>query len=401
MAKTARQGKAASKTMRNIQRGYTPDERTRGVYGEGVRLGIERSRLLTESYKMTEGEPMVLRRAKALAHILRNMPVYIEEDQLIVGNYAESPQHLVHFIEQNWRSVQRVIQPGAPGETLADEAERKQFDELCEYWDGRSLRDALSGSMTDDMKKYFKYEGTILWSLLSEGFVPNYEKIFKLGLNGIIEEAREKLEEVKDLVPIDYFEQKNFLNAAIISLEAAIAFAGRLADKAREMAGSETDPDRLKQLQQIAEACDRVPANPAGSLREAMQCFWLIHVITHQIEFIAIGIGARLDVLFNPFYEKDLAEGRITREEALELLKDLWVNFEGGSQMYSPTMSGVYGGGHLLQSMVIGGVDAQGNDVTSQMSYLILEAAEKVRTLQGSICLRYHDGTPKEFMLKA
>jgi len=83
------------------------------------------------------------------------------------------------------------------------------------------------------------------------------------------------------------------------------------------------------------------------------------------------------------------------------MLEDLWINFEGCSQMYSPMISGVYGGGHLLQSMVIGGVDAEGNDVTSEMSYLILEAAESVKTLQGSICLRYHDGTPKEFMLKA
>jgi hypothetical protein len=110
------------------------------------------------------------------------MPVYIEDQQLLVGNYAESPNHLVHFIEQNWRSVQRVIQPGAPGETLTDDAGRREFDELCEYWDGRSLREILSENMNEEMSRYFKYEGTILWSLLSEGHVPNYEKIFKMGL---------------------------------------------------------------------------------------------------------------------------------------------------------------------------------------------------------------------------
>jgi formate C-acetyltransferase len=393
--------KAAGKTMRNIQRGMTPDDRARGIYGENVRLGIVRSRLLTESYEMTEGEPIVIRRAKALEHILLNMPVYIEDRQLIVGNYAESPDHLVHFIEQNWRSVQRVIQPGAPGETLTDDAGRKEFDELCEYWDGRSLREILSLSMNKEMSRYFKYEGTILWSLLSEGHVPNYEKVFEVGLNGIIKQCEGRLAEIEDLVPIDYFEQKDFLNAAITTLKAAIAFSRRFAVKARDLAGKEKDDKRKEQLLEIARACDWVPANPPRTLWEAIQSFWLIHVIIHQVEFITIGIGARLDVLFNPYYIKDRKEGRISREDALNLLEDLWINFEGCSQMYSPMISGVYGGGHLLQSMVIGGVDAEGNDVTNDMSYLILETAESVKTLQGSICLRYHDGTPKDLMLKA
>jgi formate C-acetyltransferase len=393
--------KAADKNMRNIQRGMTPDDRERSIYGEDVRLGIVRSRLITESYKMTEGEPAVLRRAKALEHILRHMPVYIEDQQLIVGNYAESANHLVHFIEQNWRSVQRVIQPGAPGETLTDEAGRKEFDELCEYWDGRSLREILSENMNEEMARYFKYEGTILWSLLSEGHVPNYEKIFEIGLKGIIKQAEERLEEITELVPYDYFEQKDFLNAAIITLNAAVDFSRRFSKKAWELAVSETDKNRKKQLLEIAETCDWTPANPPRTLREAIQCFWMIHVIMHQIEFITIGIGARMDVIFNPFYVKDLEAGRITREKALELLKDLWINFEGCSQMYSPMISGVYGGGHLLQSLVIGGVDAEGKDVTNEMSYLILETAAAVKTLQGSICLRYHDGTPKELMMKA
>ena len=395
------ENKVVTKTLRNIQRGYTPDDQSRGVYGENVRLTIERSRLLTESYKMTEGEPMVIRRAKALEHILLNMTVYIGDQQLIVGNYSESPNHLAYFMEQNWRSVKRLIQRGAPGETLTDDAGREEFRKLCEYWDGRSLRDILGTAFTEEMSKYFKYEGTFLWSLWSEGFVPHYEKLFKVGLNGIIRGAEAKLEEVDALIPIDYLEHKGFLKAAIITLRAAIGFAGRFAEKARKLSRSEKDGERREQLAEIAKACDWVPANPPRTLREVIQFFWFIHVITHQIEFIAIGIGARLDMLFNPYYMKDKKEGKITRGEALELLKDLWANFEGCSQMYTPLISGVYGGGHLLQSMVIGGVDSEGKDVTNDMSYLILEAAESIRTLQGSICLRYHDGTPKDFLLKA
>ncbi len=393
--------KAVSKNMRNIQRGYTPDDKAKGIYGENIRLSLERSRLLTESYKATDGEPEVIRRAKGLSHILDNMAIYIGDNQLIAGNYAESPNHLAHFIEQNWRSVKRLIQPGAPGETLTDEAGRKEFEDLCEYWDGNSLRDRLSGMLNDDLKKYFKYEGTFLWSLWSEGLVPDYEKLFRIGLNGIIEEAEIRLEEIEESIPIDYFEQKDFLNAVIISSKGAIKFGERIAEKARELMQNEKDESRKKQLEKIAAACEWVPANPARTFIDALQFFWIVHLITHQIEFIAVGLGARMDVLFNSFYEKDLKDGIITRDEALELLEDLYINFEGCSQMYTPMISGVYGGGHLLQSLMIGGVDAQGNDVTNEISYLVLEAAESVKTLQGSICLRYHDGTPKELMLKA
>ena len=325
--------KAAGKTMRNIQRGMIPDDRARGIYGENVRLGIVRSRLLTESYKMTEGEPMVIRRAKALEHILLKMPVYIEDRQLIVGNYAESPDHLVHFIEQNWRSVKRVIQPGAPGETLTDDVGREEFDKLCEYWDGRSLREILSRSMNEEMSRYFKYEGTILWSLLSEGHVPNYEKVFKVGLNGIIRQAEDRLAEIEDLVPIDYFEQKDFLNAAIITLKATIEFARRFAAKAWDLAGSENDQKRKKQLLEIAKVCDWVPANPPRTLQEAIQSFWLIHVIIHQIEFITIGIGARLDVLFNPYYIKDKEEEKTTMKELLDAIDNNWEGREDLRQM--------------------------------------------------------------------
>ncbi|MCP4754463.1 MAG: hypothetical protein GY866_26575 [Proteobacteria bacterium] len=402
MGKPAEIGKkAVSKNMRNIQRGYTPDDKAKGIYGENVRLSIERGRLLTESYQATEGEPMVIRRAKALSHILSHMTIYIGDHQLVAGNYAESPNHLAYFMEQNWRSVKRLIQPGAPGETLTDEAGRNEFEALCDYWDGNSLRDLLSDTLSDEMKRYFKYEGTFLWSLWSEGLVPDYEKLFRIGLNGIIKEAEDRLAEIEELIPIDYPEQKGFLNAVILSVKGAIRYGERIAEKARELMREEEDENRKRQLEEIAVACEWVPANPARTFREALQFFWIVHLITHQIEFIAVGIGIRMDVLFNPYYEKDLKEGRATREEALELIKDLYINFEGCSQMYTPMISGVYGGGHLLQSVVIGGVDAEGNDVTNDMSYLVLEAAESVKTLQGSICLRYHEGTPKELMLKA
>lgn len=388
------------KTLRNVQRAYVADEAGRGAYRENVRLGLERQRLITESYKLTEEEPMVIRRAKALEHILRNMTVYIQDWEIIVGNFSESPNHLPYGIEENWRSVLNLVNSEA-GKTLLDDAGKRELKELCDYWKGKAVIDIHLKYFTQDMKQDFKFEGAYLWSLWTEGAIPNYEKLLKIGMNGIIDEALTKLAEIEKTVPPDYIDKKDFLEAVIISLRAAISFAHRYAEKARELIKSETSEERRKELEQIAQTCDWVPANPARTLQEAIQSFYFVHMITRQIEYMGYGIGARFDILMNPYYVKDKAEGRITREEAIELLKLLWIKFEECGRVYSPFLSGIYGGNQIVQALTIGGVDSDGKDVTNEMSYLVLDAAESVRTLQGSINLRYNDSTPKDFILKA
>jgi formate C-acetyltransferase len=156
-----------------------------------------------------------------------------------------------------------------------------------------------------------------------------------------------------------------------------------------------------EELSTIAETCDWVPGHPARTLQEAMQSFYFAHLINRQIEYMAYGIGARFDVLMQPFYVRDIQAGKITRDSALELLKLLWLKFEDCGRVYSPFLSGVYGGSQIVQALTIGGVDVDGNDVTNDMTYLILDAVKAVRTLQGSLNLRYHDDTPQDLVLKA
>ena len=115
------------KTARNIQRGYEKDDASRGAYRDDVRLGLERQRLITESYQSTEGEPMVLRRAKALKHILLNMTIYIRDWEMIVGNFTESPNHLPYTIEENWASVHKLVNSEA-GASLLDDAGRCELE---------------------------------------------------------------------------------------------------------------------------------------------------------------------------------------------------------------------------------------------------------------------------------
>ncbi len=201
-------------------------------------------------------------------------------------------------------------------------------------------------------------------------------------------------------VPPDYVEQKEFLQAVIVALTAVIRFSGRYAEMAREMAAKVADQEARKRLEDIATTCERVPEHPPRSLVEALQSFFFIHVARY-IEYSTLGIGVRFDKLFGPYYERDIREGRISRDEALELLQLLWVKFHELGLVYSPLLSGIYGGVESLQAITLGGVDEDGKDVTNEMTYLVLETAKTMRTLEPSIALRYHAGTPRKLLSQA
>jgi pyruvate-formate lyase len=116
--------KVVSRAIRNIQRGYEDDGSNRGMFRPEIKLDLQRSRLMTESFKSTDGEAMVIRRAKALAHVLNNMGIFIRDYELIVGYQTSDPNGLFHPIDQNWRSVKRLVNSEA-GKTLLTGEEKE------------------------------------------------------------------------------------------------------------------------------------------------------------------------------------------------------------------------------------------------------------------------------------
>jgi pyruvate formate-lyase/glycerol dehydratase family glycyl radical enzyme len=387
------------KAVRNVQRGYAEDDKSRGMFRPEIKLDLQRSRLMTESYKETDGQAMVIRRAKALAHVLNNMGIFIRDWERIVGYQTSHPEELFYPIDMNWRSVKRLVNdPG--GETLLDDAGRNELEELCGYWKGKCMSDRHQEMFTGDLGKYWKYEGTFLWSEWSELGIPDYEALFRQGLNERIRMAEERLKEIDRTIPTDYIDQKEFLQSVVIVLKAVIKFANRYAALARDMASSEKDVGRRKRLEEIARTCEWIPANPPRTFLEAVQFFYFIHLVRY-LEYSTLGIGLRVDYLLGPYYEKDLKEDRITRDEALEVLQLLWVKFLELGLVYSPLVTSIYGGVASLQAITIGGTDKDGRDVTNELTYLVLETANTMRTIEPSIALRVHGGTPDELLSKA
>lgn len=389
----------AIKAVRNVQRGYAEDDKSRGLFRSEIKLDLQRSRLMTESYKQTDGQAMVIRRAKALAHVLDNMDIFIQDWERIVGYQTSTPEGLYHPIDMNWRSVKRLVNSEA-GKTLLDDKGREELDELCDYWKGRCMSDRHQEMFKGDLEKYWKYEGTFLWSQWSELGIPDYEIMFETGLNGRIKMAEDRLEEIDRTVPSDYIDQKEFLQSVIIVLKAVISFANRYAALAKEKAFSEEDPEKKQRFQEIAQICEWIPANPPRTFFEAVQFFYFIHLVRY-LEYSTLGIGLRIDYLLGSYYEKDFEEGRITEDEAIEILNLLWVKFLELGLVYSPLVTSIYGGVASLQAVTLGGIDGEGRDVTNKLTYLVLEAAKQMRTIEPSIALRVHDHTPDELLSKA
>ncbi len=388
----------AVKGFRSIQRGFDPTE-IESPYAPGVRICLDRARLLTQSYKETEGLPIVLRRAMALAKILENVKIYIGNRERIVGNTASTPDALVPYPEYYWRWLDKQIDRSYKG--MLDDADREELHEIYRYWRNISVQGKERDLVPEDVKPYWKFSGPIFWGYYYESGVPNFGKLFEVGLKGLIVEAEIKLNSLGSRVDKEYYEKMNFLKAVIISLKAAVTFAKRFASLAREMADNENDPQRREELENISAICDRVPESPPANFHEALQFIWFITLVSRVYELNMNGYALRLDQLLYPIYKKDREEGRVTREEAQELLEFLWLKFNSRGELVAPLMGSGNVGFHPNVTFTIGGVTPDGEDATNEMSYIILDASKVIRGTQPQIAFRYHDNVPKDLLMSA
>jgi len=240
-----------------------------------------------------------------------------------------------------------------------------------------------------------------------ESTTPDYDKIFQVGLKGILEEVRDRLRRLEKgylaetLTGEAYLSKRINLESMAIALQAVIAWSKRYAVLARSLAERETDPQQKADLEMIAAHCERVPEFPARTLPEALQSYWFVHLVVNFIELPMVGSGIRMDVSFDPYYQDDLHHGRITREQAQEWIEFVFVKFQETGFLHAPIWSGFGGGALGYQTVTIGGVDKDGRDVTNDMSFIILDATQSVRAIVPPLALRWHDGITKRLVNKA
>lgn len=369
-------------------------------------ITAERLLLATEGYKKYAGDAVPIFRAEVFAHVMANIQVHIRADELIVGAMSSATRAALIFPEYqatDWLISEMDHFATRPRDKLyISDEDKAQVLACLEYWRGKSLFDEVGGLLPEDAAYALEHE------LISIGIrrapstetVPNYRKILRVGLEGLIAQCEEKLRttqgENKQLQ-----EKINFWKACIIACRAVIGLANRYADKAQEMAQAEQDPQRRAELLVIAENCRRVPAKPPQSFYQALQAIWFVHLAFHiETPAHACAFG-RFDQITYPYLELDKANGTYDKDLTLERLECFFLKCNELIKIRDRWTATAFAGFPMWAILMVGGQDTQGRDATNEVSYLCLTAGADVQTAQPVLAMRVHKGTPAPLMRQA
>ncbi|MHA2006181.1 MAG: glycyl radical protein [Promethearchaeota archaeon] len=384
------------------------------------KLSIDVLRIETRVMKETEGEPMVTRRSKVFAEVVRCIPISILPDQLIVGSVS-SQLGDVPVSSHNFPSVPGM-RPGGGGQR-SPEKDRDRFA-IHKPRTGFEVKDELRRELKEGIIPYWKGDGNyektaygrnyqkLTPELLNLSLINpenilspptvitganmgvtsghnavDYEKVVNKGFLGIMKEAKERLNRISSNDP-EESKKIPFLKGVIMSMKASAEIGERYAVLAREMAKDENDPNRKTDLLRIASVCERVPANPAATFHEALQSVWFTHVLLHlEATTSASHSAAKVDQYLYPYYEGDIREGRLTKKDAQELIDCFMFKYSE------------HGGGG--SSISVGGFKSDGSDATNELSYMFIEGAMHKRLVWPNLDVLMHSKTPEDLLIKA
>lgn len=365
-----------------------------------------RAKLITESYMETEGEPIITRRAKAFAHILRNIPIIIRDEELIVGSSTLAPRGCQTYPEYSFQwledELDTVETRSADPFYIAEET-KEDLRKVHKYWKGKTTSELATAYMAPEAITAIDHNiftpGNYFYNGVGHVTV-KYEEVLEIGYEGIIAKAQKELDGCK-VGDENYAKKSHFLNAVILSCQAVIEYAQRYAELALEMADRCQDQARKQELLVIARNCSRVPAKGATGFYEACQSFWFVQQLI-QLESSGHSISpGRFDQYMYPYYRKDMDNGNISREYAQELMDCIWVKLNDLNKCRDAASAEGFAGYSLFQNLIAGGQDKDGNDVTNDLSFMSIQASVHVHLPQPSLSVRVWNGTPHEFLIKA
>ena len=377
------------------------------LYAKMPEIEADRAELITESYKATEGLPIVRRRSAAFKHIMENIPIVIRPEELIVGSNSIAPRGCQTFPEYSFEWLEKEYDTVATREAdpfyISPETVER-LEKVYPYWKGKTVSDLAAQSMDEKVLDVFLNHGIFTvgnYFYNGIGHINvDYAKVINSGLEGVILECREALSKLY-IGSGDYLKRKAFLESAIESCEAVITYAKRYSTLAKKEADACRDATRRAELIRISETCAHVPAKPARSFYEACQAFWFIQQLL-QCESSGHSISpGRFDQYMYPLFKKDIDSGKETLASAQEYLDCIWVKLNDLNKVRDAASAEGFAGYGLFQNLIVGGQNEDGVDVTNDLSYMCMEATVHVRLPQPSLSIRVWNKTPHDLLIKA
>ncbi len=365
-----------------------------------------RAVLYTESFRATEGEPIVLRKAKAFYNVCKNIPIVIRRGELIVGANSVAPRSCPTFPEFSFEWLESefdTVATRAADPFEISEESKAALREVHKYWRGKTTSELATSYMAPEARKAFEHNmftpGNYFYNGVGHVTV-KYGEVLSGGLDSVIARAASELGKA-NVADADYARRSAFLKSVIVACEAVKIYAARYSELASSMAKKESEPARRAELAAIAERCARVPAKPARSFAEACQSFWFIQQLL-QLESSGHSISpGRFDQYMYPYYDADMKSGKLTREFAQELIDCIFVKLNDLNKVRDAASAEGFAGYSLFQNMIVGGVNADGIDVTNDLSVMCIVASKHVMLPQPSLSIRVWNGSPHELLIKA
>lgn len=381
--------------------------RKRSVHTE-PRICMERAVIVTKAYKEYAGavsSPVM--RALAFKQIMQDKTIYIGEDELIVGERGAEPGATSTFPELCCHTIKDFEVMNARENvnfTVTEEDKRIQEEMIIPFWENRSTRYKMFEELDEEWQD--AYNAGIFTEFMEQrgpGHTAGDKKIYLKGMLDFKKDIQESINHLDFYNDPESLDKREQLQAMDIACDAMIIQGKRHAEKARKMAVKEKDEKRKKELLEIAEVCDWVPAHAPRNFREALQMYWFVHlgVVTELNPWDSYNPG-RFDQHINPFYQKEIGEGTLIKEEAEELLQCLWVKFNNNP---APPKVGIT----LKESATYfdfctinsGGLTTDGEDAVNDVSYLVLDVIREMRMLQPGSNVQISEKTPQKFLKKA
>ncbi len=373
------------------------------VLDEKPYIDAERAILATQAYKENLNQPRVVVRARMLKKILENMSIYIEEKSLLAGNQATKNCNAPIFPEYTMEFVLNELDlfEKRDGDVFyITEETKQQLREIAPFWENNNLRARGEALLPDEVSVFMETGVFGMEGKLNAGdahLAVHYQRILSDGLKGYEKRVREKKASL-DLTNPDSIDKYVFYNAVLTVLEAVHTFALRYSALAEELAQKESNVERKAELMEISRICAKVPYEPAGSFREAVQSVWFIQLIL-QIESNGHSLSyGRFDQYMYPYYIKDIREGKITEAQALELLTCLWIKTLTVNKVRSQAHTLSSAGSPMYQNVTIGGQTTEKKDAVNELSFTVLKSVAQTRLTQPNLTVRYHANINKQFL---